>query len=190
MNSPVASVEVNGLLSTALIARGICDQPGVVEPFQYFSEMGESIYSVHFPLQSGLSNVFFHFDGGGRQIAQIEISDTKLEGLNFEGVSSNQLDQFSPEKGSFPNLMREMHLAAAVSGTKLFKEEELQGVKNVLPEKPIVIGGCGRSGTTLLLSILGAHPDIFALASELYPFYPLPFRLKRLFFCFGSSGWW
>jgi len=31
---------------------------------------------------------------------------------------------------------------------------------------PIVIGGCGRSGTTLLLSILAAHPEIFAIPHE------------------------
>ncbi len=33
-------------------------------------------------------------------------------------------------------------------------------------QDPIVIGGCGRSGTTLLLSILAAHPDIFAAPHE------------------------
>lgn len=32
---------------------------------------------------------------------------------------------------------------------------------------PVYIGGCGRSGTTLLLSILSAHPDIFACPREL-----------------------
>lgn len=32
---------------------------------------------------------------------------------------------------------------------------------------PILIGGCGRSGTTLLLSILSAHPEIFAFPKEL-----------------------
>ncbi len=31
---------------------------------------------------------------------------------------------------------------------------------------PIIIGGCGRSGTTLLLSILAAHPEIFAIPHE------------------------
>ena len=31
---------------------------------------------------------------------------------------------------------------------------------------PILIGGCGRSGTTLLLSILSAHPEIFAIPNE------------------------
>ena len=33
-------------------------------------------------------------------------------------------------------------------------------------QDPIIIGGCGRSGTTLLLSILAAHPDIFAIPHE------------------------
>ncbi len=32
---------------------------------------------------------------------------------------------------------------------------------------PILIGGCGRSGTTLLLSILGAHPKIHTIPNEL-----------------------
>lgn len=32
---------------------------------------------------------------------------------------------------------------------------------------PVIIGGCGRSGTTLLLSMLSAHPSIFAFSDEL-----------------------
>ena len=31
---------------------------------------------------------------------------------------------------------------------------------------PILIGGCGRSGTTLLLSVLSAHPNIFSCPKE------------------------
>lgn len=34
-------------------------------------------------------------------------------------------------------------------------------------EVPVYIGGCGRSGTTLLLSILSSHKDIFACPKEL-----------------------
>lgn len=37
-------------------------------------------------------------------------------------------------------------------------------------DPPIFIGGCGRSGTTLLLSILSAHNDIFACPKELGAF--------------------
>ncbi len=35
---------------------------------------------------------------------------------------------------------------------------------------PIIIGGCGRSGTTLLLSVLSAHPRICAIPQETYAF--------------------
>jgi hypothetical protein len=37
---------------------------------------------------------------------------------------------------------------------------------------PILIGGCGRSGTTLLLSLLSAHPRIYAVPYETKAFTP------------------
>jgi len=33
-------------------------------------------------------------------------------------------------------------------------------------EGPILIGGCGRSGTTLLLAMISAHPKVFAIPEE------------------------
>ena len=45
---------------------------------------------------------------------------------------------------------------------------------------PIYIGGCGRSGTTLLLSILSAHKDIFACPGELNLFEGASFTGTRL----------
>lgn len=37
-------------------------------------------------------------------------------------------------------------------------------------EPPVIIGGCGRSGTTLLLSVLSAHSRICAIPQETYAF--------------------
>lgn len=37
---------------------------------------------------------------------------------------------------------------------------------NKFSDMPIMICGCGRSGTTLLLSIIGAHPNIYAFPKE------------------------
>jgi len=44
------------------------------------------------------------------------------------------------------------------------REKALQILE--MSQCPIIIGGCGRSGTTLLLSILSCHPHIFGIAEE------------------------
>lgn len=64
--------------------------------------------------------------------------------------------------------------------------------KKHFPDPPVYIGGCGRSGTTLLLSILSAHPEIFCCREELGLFERLregkrgkePLRLDRLYLSF------
>lgn len=63
-------------------------------------------------------------------------------------------------------------------------------------DPPIFIGGCGRSGTTLLLSIISAHPQVFACPKELGLFNkivhdqdgkPGPSRIDRLYRCIISK---
>lgn len=58
-------------------------------------------------------------------------------------------------------------------------------------EPPVLIGGCGRSGTTLLLSMLSASPRLFCVPRELGLFNevlreengePYPSRIDRLYF--------
>lgn len=58
-------------------------------------------------------------------------------------------------------------------------------------EPPVLIGGCGRSGTTLLLSILSADPGLYCIPRELGLFNevstdkngaPYPTRIDRLYF--------
>ncbi|MCF8230722.1 MAG: sulfotransferase [Bacteroidales bacterium] len=43
-------------------------------------------------------------------------------------------------------------------------------LNRVFFQNPIIIGGCARSGTTLLMSILSAHDKIFAFPSEIGAF--------------------
>ncbi|MEQ9052360.1 MAG: sulfotransferase [Marinoscillum sp.] len=60
---------------------------------------------------------------------------------------------------------------------------------NHFSRAPILIGGCGRSGTSLLLSMLSAHPKIFSFPKELDAFTEwhegsgglVPTRLDRLY---------
>jgi hypothetical protein len=56
----------------------------------------------------------------------------------------------------------------------------INSIINQLNKPPIIIGGCGRSGTTLLLSILGAHPNILAIPEETKAFCPTAYnRVKN-----------
>jgi len=63
--------------------------------------------------------------------------------------------------------------------------------KRRFTDPPILLGGCARSGTTLLLSILSSHEDIFACKEEWGIFGPLkekdgvlyPSRTDRLYRC-------
>ena len=43
---------------------------------------------------------------------------------------------------------------------------------------PIVIGGCARSGTTLLLSVLSCHPEIYAIPVETQALCPTAYDLQ------------
>ncbi len=42
--------------------------------------------------------------------------------------------------------------------------------KKHFSDEPIIIGACPRSGTTILLSILDAHPNIFGIPNQTYAF--------------------
>lgn len=59
--------------------------------------------------------------------------------------------------------------------------------KRAFSDPPILIGGCARSGTTLLISILSSHREIFACPRELGLFSQvkdgLPERIDRLYRC-------
>lgn len=52
-------------------------------------------------------------------------------------------------------------------------------VTRTLPKPPIFIGGAPRSGTTLLISILGSHPHIHAIDYETAAFHP-DYRPEKL----------
>ncbi len=53
-------------------------------------------------------------------------------------------------------------------------------IKKQFDQPPIIVGGCGRSGTTLLLSILSSHPDIHAIPVETFSF--CPYKNKKFLY--------
>lgn len=91
---------------------------------------------------------------------------------------------------------RQAHRRAKI---ELFQKASRAQAKRIvqLGKRPIVIGGCGRSGTTLLLSILSCHPNIFAIDIETTALCPdgygadgmynrnpnldMPFKLEKIY---------
>lgn len=83
--------------------------------------------------------------------------------------------------------------------TDLFQKAPRVQAERILQlgKRPIAIGGCGRSGTTLLLSILSCHPKIFAIDIETTALCPdgygadgmynrnpnigMPFKLEKIY---------
>lgn len=67
-----------------------------------------------------------------------------------------------------------------------------------LSRRPVVIGGCGRSGTTLALSVLSSHPHVHAFNEETGAFCPLPdsgmtfsrgaLRVRRIYYLLLRSN--
>lgn len=155
---------------------GVSEQNQVVDPFQYYALKGESILCTRQASQGGVWNLFTHFDQNGNELARFFEGDS-LNSAGSQARTPDQKQKAAP--ASFIDLMRQMHLAAS-HAEKLIPTEKVAELSEGFRAEPIVIGGCGRSGTTLLLSMLGAHPSVYAIQEELYCFYPFPARLARL----------
>jgi hypothetical protein len=164
------------------VKRAISQRAEPISPFQYYSKVGESIYVLDFYSHKFNACLYLHFDVDGSLLARVLHKDEQQSGALAEWTRMEKadLDLLVNTDADFADLLSEMHLAASQVPHQLFLRDELDLVKQQSKKAPIVIGGCGRSGTTLLLSILGAHPNILAFADELYCFYPRPFRLKFL----------
>lgn len=165
------------------IKRAISKRAEPISPFQYYSEIGESIYALDFSSHKFNARLYLHFDAHNWLLTHVALKDTDVlidlgAWLDVERVD---LEEQVDEDAQFSELLVEMHIAATKDRRQLYDQGQLDMLNMQSKKSPIVIGGCGRSGTTLLLSILGAHPNILAFEDELYAFYPLPFRLPKLF---------
>lgn len=110
--------------------------------------------------------------------------NTELE--NISAQKDQQADQFKSiieiEKKldlSIQNINESVSGRIKEHGT-IIQKIHINSIINQLNKPPIIIGGCGRSGTTLLLSILGAHPNILSIPEETKSFCPTAYnRVKN-----------
>jgi len=161
------------------IIRAISNDRRVILPFQYYTECKESIFCLVFSSHSSNAKIYMHYDKQQRFIAKTILSDCHIDSQKINPF--NELEKKIPiEDKNFEELFFDMHIASKSSRNIWYDKNILKRINNIYPKPPVIIGGCGRSGTTLLLSILGAHPSIHAINDEIYVFYPMPFRLQRL----------
>ncbi|MEM9773553.1 MAG: sulfotransferase [Chloroflexota bacterium] len=154
----------------------------VYSPFQYFSDYPETIFQLVFSDGNIAFDLFFHFDHNGHVLGKTAIGDIPEKFWTHHSIPKlySVLQRSNSTEESFNNLLRRMHFAAGNSAKLWEQAEERDRLKSMFSAQPIVIGGCGRSGTSLLLSILGAHPSILALQTETYAFYPRPLRSGKI----------
>ena len=134
----------------------------VVNPYKYAPDKGETIYVSD-------QGDFIHLDHRGRILFADPV---------FEFSKPDESDDFR---------MGFKYLVTSRSVSCLY-ESDLRILRDLTTSRPIVIGGCGRTGTTLLLSILGSLGNIFAIPEETYAFYPKPLRLQKLISCIEETG--
>ncbi|MBI3159824.1 MAG: sulfotransferase [Chloroflexi bacterium] len=165
------------------VTRAICDTERSTFPFQYYTTPGEAIYQLEFRSHVFNGLGYLHFDAQQRLAAQVMTHDQPAFPEELERwavLSPEELDAFNAQPADFEDLLLKMHLAASSQPDLVYQPVELAQLRGLFPKPPILIGGCGRSGTTLLLSILGAHPHIHAIHEEMFAFFPRPFRLRPL----------
>lgn len=119
----------------------------------FYSPSGEIIYKLD-------DGTFVHIDSFG----ELLFAENPLESYDIVG------------EGDFSQYFWQMTQTAK----KDYRFEEDANFLRNRSGKPVIIGGCGRSGTTLLLSILCAHSKIFGIGDEAFAFHPNPYRLQSL----------
>ena len=135
-----------------ILYRSILKPRQVIEPHKYFCEGYEYLYE-----QDGCVSQY-------DEMARLTYYIKKIINPPYYGC----------EKADFESIFKKT-LALDCEDT----DKDSSFLKSLSIRRPIIIGGCGRSGTTLLLSILSSHSEVFGIEEELYCFYPV-FRLKKI----------
>jgi len=123
---------------------------------------GNFIYAMN----ETASYIWFFIDGK-TTIGQIK--DKLVDGYDMtKGQAKKELAKFVEN-------LRLINALTLINKSEVFSRAQIDKKLN---RPPIIIGGCARSGTTLLLSILSSHPSILVIPHETYTFCPTGYTDK------------
>lgn len=172
MSDQMATIQT---ASSHRLRAAVAEPDQVISPFQYYTQAGERILCLDQSAQSGSARHYLHLDEQGSILSRLNLGNSSAASdVDWSLIA----EESETEPADFAQLMHEMHVSAKAAA--LYNPEALRSLRELGRGEPILVVGCGRSGTTLLLSMLGAHPQLLALAEETYAFYPFPFRLAGL----------
>ena len=152
------------------ISKVVAEEYVVMHPYQYYVHPGEILY--RFWNNDFQKSYFIHVNEDGLVLFH---SKELVEFKNIKDIKNIE------EKDSdlFYSYFFEMSCRGFEDEDFRFYDD-LEKIRKYTKKDPIVIGGCGRSGTTLLLSILGSHKNIYSMDEETYAFCPKPYRLSKV----------
>lgn len=137
-----------------------CKSNGIVIPdLKYYAPEGEiiQIYKSSSKIIRNSKVIFQHF--------------------NFPMFISDEVEKKILPSSEYTNCFLQ-HIQDSEIDSDLKFCENLEFLRR-FNKSPIILGGCGRSGTTLLLSILGAITNVIPV-NESFSFFPSPYRMSIL----------
>lgn len=140
----------------------ICPSNKVIEPYKYYAKKKEELYCVYF--SKGNKKIFIH----KRNNKLLTIyCNKKLKLINpdpYIKKYTKRKDFYRKVKEIFELYEKKLIFDNSIQNTNT---KILRGLKH-----PVFIVGCGRSGTSLLLSILSCSKQLYTIQDESYVFYP------------------
>lgn len=145
-----------------LIHKYVCQHNIVLDPFKYYAEKGETIFQITFYKTD--TKIFIHKKN------EVILTIYSNKNFNIKNVE-NLLDHYKL-KNNFEEKLK--FIFREYEKNNLFELKFSDSKNNQLKKlnKPIFIVGCGRSGTTMLLSILSCSDELCCINDETYAFYP------------------
>ena len=170
---PKSPLRFAHLVAPGKISSQIKRQPTIAERAQYLNQNGETLYKTgQYKIAAEYFQRALDLDPNNAWICQnLAEATARLPHKKGEQWENDQFGNTLDETGKWDVAVRAYRRALKLDPAKVEQHRQAQTFK-VEPareghiDNPIFIVGCGHSGTSLMLAILGDHPRIYPIPKE------------------------